>query len=375
MLVQLDRVYRDRKMSFYLQLPSNVPHDVGSTENTPSQYTTRLPTEIVLEPGDWEVALDEISIPLNRDNLTSSITDSSDLRLMMHVWVLANVWPDKATQAKIIGHHSLYWCFALPTDEPIIHPKDAMIALAKIKFNNIPIITFDAATNRLMSMNTDTTNSLFRVFIHKTLAADMGFTINADSLSSLWHQGLSSQAAIWYNFATANYYPRVPRAQVTSIPKTPFETKVINLNKHNHHVDGTISKIVLAYQKALSQDKFGFLPTVTRDSDYPFDIYQQLIKIRSKGDYSSDEILTAIQKAQENSKFKDKTNYGYVKKTGSRSFEMMNVKNIIFTLMMHKSLATALGLALNTDYVHYDQSKIENGVWLQWICQQSITLF
>ena len=301
-------------MSFYLQLPINVQHAVGSPENTPSKYTTRLPTEIILDPGDWEVALDEISIPLERDNLTSSIADSTDLRLMMHVWVLAREFPDRTTQGKVIGHYNDFWCFSLPTDERMIHPKDAMIALAKIKFNNRPIITFDAATNRLMSINKDATNNLFRVYIHKTLAADMGFTINADSLSALWHQGLPGQAAIWYNFATANYFPRVLRVQVTSIPKNPFETKVINLNKHNHHVDGTISKIVLVYQVSLGRDEYGFLTKFARNPDYPFNIYPELMKILSKGDYSSEEVLTAIQKAQDVSKFKDKSKYGYVKR-------------------------------------------------------------
>ena len=94
---------------------------------------------------------------------------------------------------------------------------------------------------------------------------------------------------------------------------------------------------------------------------YPSDIYLELLKIRSKGDYSADEVLTTIQRAQDVSKFKDKSVYGYVKKTSANSFEMENVNGVIFTLVIHKKLADALGLSANIDYEPFDQIKFPDG--------------
>ena len=87
--------------------------------------------------------------------------------------------------------------------------------------------------------------------------------------------------------------------------KSRFETKVISLNKHNHHVDGTISKIVLVRSSLIALNHYYYLGA--GDPSYPFDIYPELLKILSIGDYSSDEVLTAIQRAQDVSKFKDKS--------------------------------------------------------------------
>ena len=49
-------------MNFYLTLPSNASSQIYS-ENNPGHYTVKLPRNIFLPEGDWEVALASISFP------------------------------------------------------------------------------------------------------------------------------------------------------------------------------------------------------------------------------------------------------------------------------------------------------------------------
>ena len=62
----------------YVTLPSNVP---GVQGNTPSQYTTILPTHIQLN-GQWEVALLDTHYTNDMRNMLSSTIAVVELMLM-----------------------------------------------------------------------------------------------------------------------------------------------------------------------------------------------------------------------------------------------------------------------------------------------------
>ena len=56
---------------FYVTLPSNTPDKRNSTSN----FRVRLPEEIQLPPGAWEVALVEIQFPCSWNNVTDEYED------------------------------------------------------------------------------------------------------------------------------------------------------------------------------------------------------------------------------------------------------------------------------------------------------------
>ena len=71
-------------MNFYLTLPSNASSQIYS-ENNPGHYKVKLPRNIFLSEGDWEVALTSISFP----DMVPRVDDFIDARVP--ILVRANI--------------------------------------------------------------------------------------------------------------------------------------------------------------------------------------------------------------------------------------------------------------------------------------------
>ena len=347
-------------MSFYIHLPSNIS-GIGLEKNRPSNYTTYLPKEFSLEPGEWEVGLDEVFIPFYRDTLTSQVSKGFDVRHTPQVWIETFDTPDEATQNKIVSSLDHFYCMLLPKDVSLLTPKDVLMAIANLKFNGKPIMTFDASTNRLMSINIDRHGYPFKVYIFKTLAAAMGFQLTEESLSTLW-QSREVTPPLWYNFASASWYPKVSKGLVKPIPKIPFETTVLNLNEHNFNEDLNIAKVVLA---KLDDDTvlFKAAPGALLNKEYPMDLMHMLLAMRLRGDYTVGEVLDAFDHSQDTTQFSEKRSFGFLVQT-KKGFRVSAPvvsgieQDTVWTYMIHRTLATSLGLKENLDFVAADNHMV-----------------
>ena len=338
-----------------MHLPSNVA-GVGSEWNTPSRYTTDLPEDIRLAPGEWEVALDVAMIPLYRDTPATTQHHPNDVRHMPLVWIRTLSTPNAETRKKIINHHDVYYCMRLPADTKITTPKDALIAIADLEFNGTKIMTFDAKTNRLLSINADELGATFGVYIFKTLAQAMGFTIDSHSLEHviLYSFNVNHLRPLWYNFNTVSHYPKVSRALVQPIKNAQFETAVLNLNEHNVSEDPDVTKVMLVSltarnaQNALYDQAYGEKGK-DNNYDYPFDIMPALLQIRLRGNYTVMEVLLAIINTQRDRGRDAPNTYGMLTlvKGGFRTKSQMTKDGESteeWSYIMHKTLAVQLGL-------------------------------
>ena len=67
---------------FYITLPSNTPN--SDRRNTTSNFRVRLPEEIQLSGGEWEVALVEIQFPCSWNNVTDQYEDGTVYHELIH---------------------------------------------------------------------------------------------------------------------------------------------------------------------------------------------------------------------------------------------------------------------------------------------------
>ena len=193
--------------SFYVHLPSNVD-GTGSAWNTPSRYTTYLIDPIELEVDEWEVALDEVIIPLYRDT-PAAMTEYADPRHKNHIWIRSHTRPDAATLKKIIIQYDMFSCMVIPDAERLKTWPAVMQAIADLEFNGRKIMNYDGST--LKSMNTNALDVPFDVYIYRDLAVDMGLLPNEDTVSLsyvFYYPGIRAGKPLWLNLNLLGPFPR-----------------------------------------------------------------------------------------------------------------------------------------------------------------------